>query len=348
MQNATRNAMQHEGARPAPLTDTQKIAQHMARLSIAGLPRNYELLYEAVAGHNAALASDIAALGSHPQQAKLDALGLQYRLVSHCGLAAEAAGSEAGKLLREAAERLADGVRQKHAFLRAAEALLESISGNGDQSLAAFMSEMEFLAASLTSVLSSEAGLEVKLLADAERIEMLERGMSAVQSASVTDALTGLPNRIALTKAIGELYELKEGVAGSALIMVDIDDFKQLNAKYGVQAGNKLMKKLADLFRKSIKKNDHVSRTEGDEFGFLFANVGMREALAIAERLRHSVEDNMVFATSDKGDPGRLTISLGIALSSDAATPAQLEANARVALLAAQSNRRQPVQAFGR
>jgi GGDEF domain-containing protein len=74
----------------------------------------------------------------------------------------------------------------------------------------------------------------------------------------------------------------------------------------------------------------------------------MQDAMTIAERLRSSVEDNLVFATSDKADPGRLTISIGVALSTDAATPGQLQANARVALLAAQSNPRLPVQAFGR
>lgn len=74
----------------------------------------------------------------------------------------------------------------------------------------------------------------------------------------------------------------------------------------------------------------------------------MKDAIAIADRLRASVEDNLVFATSDKTDRGRLTISIGVALSTDAATPGQLQANARVALLAAQSNPRLPVQAFGR
>ena len=57
MQNTTRNAAQREGARPSPQNDAQKIAEHMARLSIAGLPRNYELLHEAVCGRNTALAT---------------------------------------------------------------------------------------------------------------------------------------------------------------------------------------------------------------------------------------------------------------------------------------------------
>lgn len=57
--------------------------------------------------------------------------------------------------------------------------------------------------------------------------------------------------------------------------MVDIDNFTDLNDKYGTQAGNKLLKKLAGLFSKSVKKNDFVARTEADEFALLFSNVGM-------------------------------------------------------------------------
>ena len=44
----------------------------------------------------------------------------------------------------------------------------------------------------------------------------------------------------------------------------------------GMQTGNKLLKKLAGLFRKTVKKNDFIARLEADEFAFLFANVGMK------------------------------------------------------------------------
>lgn len=344
MQNASANALV---PRTAPMADIQKIAQHMARLNVAALPRNYELFHEAIIGLNAGLAQDIAALGPQPQQAMLDELGLKYRLVSHCGLAGEASQNEASRMLREVAERLAEGLRHREAFARACATILKSVSGHEDQSLAAFIGEVDYLSASLSTVLSAEMEIGARLEDDIKRLETLERGISAMQSAAVADRITGLPNRIALNREIAHLYEREEGFAGSALVMVDIDNFTELNDRYGTQAGNKLLKKLAGLFRKSIKKNDFVARTEADEFALLFSNVGMQDALTIAERLRASVEDNLVFATSDKADHGRLTISIGVALSTDAATPGQLQANARVALLAAQSNPRRPVQAFG-
>lgn len=349
MRNAASNAqVQREAARPAVITDIQRIGQHIARLGVAGIPRNYELLYEAIIGQNAALAQDIAALGGSPRQQSLDELGLKYRLVGHCGLVGNASQAETGKILQDAAERLSECLGQKHAFVRVAEAVLRSISDNPNQSLSSFMGEMEFLSTSLGELLNGETSLEAKLRSDVERLEALERGVAAAQSASATDKLTGLPNRIALNKTMLDLYESEDGAAGNALIMVDIDDFKALNARYGTQAGSRLLKKLADLFRKSIKKHDFVARTDGDEFTFLFTNVGMQEAMAIAERLRSSVEDNIVFAATDTVAATKLTISLGIALSADATTASQLQANARIALHAAQSNRRQPVQAFGR
>ncbi|MBB2751827.1 UNVERIFIED_ORG: diguanylate cyclase (GGDEF)-like protein [Rhizobium aethiopicum] len=348
MQNASANTLvPREAAHPTPMADIQRIAQHLARLNVAALPRNYELFHEAIIGLNAGLAQDIAALGPQPQQAMLDELGLKYRLVGHCGLAGETSRNEASRMLREVAKRLAEGLRHKDAFARACGTILKSVSGNDNQSLAAFLGEVDYLSASLATVLSAETEIAAKLQDDIKRLETLERGISAMQSAAVADRITGLPNRIALHREIADLYEREEGFAGSALVMVDIDNFTDLNDRYGTQAGNKLLKKLAALFRKSVKKNDFVARTEADEFAFLFANVGMQDAMTIAERLRASVDDNLVFATSDRADRGRLTISVGVALSTDAATPGQLQANARVALLAAQTNPRQPVQAFG-
>jgi diguanylate cyclase (GGDEF)-like protein len=350
MPTAVANALNaRETARPASVTDIQKVAQHMMRLNVAGLPRNYELFYEALIGLNAGLAQDIAALGPHPQQEALDELGLRYRLVGHYGLAGDHSRNEASRILKETAERLAEGRLHHRAFTRACETVLRSVSGQQDhQSLADFMAEVEYLASSLSAVLAAEQTIGTRLEEDIERLSTLERGISAVQAAAVTDKITSLPNRIGLNRALDNLYGQEVGPAGSALVMIDIDDFKGLNARYGTQTGNKLLKKLASLFRKTVKKNDFIARTEADEFACLFSNVGMQDALAIAERLRSSVEDNLIFAASDTSEAGSLTISVGVALSGDAATSGQLQANARVALLAARTNPRQPVQAFGR
>ncbi|MGV1843956.1 MULTISPECIES: GGDEF domain-containing protein [unclassified Rhizobium] len=325
--------------------DLQKVGHAMAKLNVRGLPRNYQLFHEALFGADRSLSNEIALLGSHPSQAMLDEIGLRYRLVSHCGLVAENTQSETARMLRDVAGQLAEGLRHKQSFVQAVETITQSVNEDPMQSLAAFSAEMDFLNASLTNLMIYETGLTEKLTDQMDRIDTMEKGNAAMRTAVATDRITGLPNQIALINRLIELYD-EDSAQGIALIMVDIDDFGAFNARFGPQAANHLLKKLGGLFRKSIKKNDLVVRMTGDDFCFLVTDVNTEGARAIATRLRTSVEETLVYATSDKSDPGRLSVSTGIALSTDAPSAAQLMAHAEAALARAQGNRRQPIQLF--
>lgn len=327
--------------------DLQKIGQYMAKLKVGGLPRNYQLFHEALYGADRSLSNEIAMLGSQPSQAMLDEIGLKYRLVSHCGLVAEKSQADAAKMLRDVAEQLAEGLKRKQSFVHTVETVTHSVIEDPMQGLAAFSAEMDFLNASLTNLMLYETELTEKLKDEMEKLDTLEKGNAAIRTAAATDRITGLPNQLALINRLTELYEAN-AAQGMALIMVDIDDFRAFNGKYGPQVANQLLKKLGGLFRNSIKKNDLVARMGGDDFCFIVTDVSTEAALAIAGRLRTSVQETLVYATSDKTDPGRLTISAGVALSTDAPTASHLVAHVEAALAAAQANRRQPVQLFSR
>lgn len=349
MGNSSASAAPARGGGASALTDDmQKIAHHMARLNVPGLPRNYELFHEAIIGQNGELARDIAALGLNPPQISLDELGLKYRLVSHCGVAAERSQTEAVLMLRDISEQLVTGLTRKQAFVRSIENVAHSLAEDQDQGLATFVAEMDFLNSAITGLVLAETELAETLSDGAEKLNMIEKGVVAVQAATLRDRLTGLPNRIALTDRLTALYGSAEGAAGSTLVLASIDDFEHLSGRYGTQATNRILRKLGALFRKSIKKNDFVAHVGSDEFAFLFGSTGIQDALAIGERLRSVVEDNIVFATSDKADPGRLTISLGIASGADASTATRLQANGEAALSAAKGDRRMPVKVFSR
>ncbi len=347
MKNSQAGALAHSMAAQgssAPV-DLQKIGHYMAKLKVQGLPRNYQLFHEALFGQDREIAAEIAALGPNPSQSRLDEIGLKHRLVSHCGLVADKSQADAAKMLHEVATQLAEGLKKKHSFMRAVETVAHSVAEDQNQSLAAFTAEMDFLNASLTNLMLYETELTEKLKGEMEKLETMERGNAAIRAAVATDRITGLPNQIALINHLTEFYDGGQ-TTGSALILVDIDDFRAFNDKYGPQPANQLLKKLGALFRKTVKKDDFVARMGGDDFGFLFDNVTTEDAMAIAGRLRSSVEENLVYATTDRTDPGKLTVSIGIALSTDASSAAQLMAQAEAALTAAQSNRRQPVQLF--
>ncbi len=348
MQDAAKNGIAAQG-RKAPAqgaSETEKVVQHMAMLHVQGLPRNYELFHEALFGHNSALTREIAALGARPSQSALDDVGLRHRLIGHCGLAAEKVHGESARILRELADQLCIGLAQKRTLLRALEATARSLSEDNGQAISDIIAETEFMSSALTQFVVTETELSRKLEEGAKTLEAADSGFNAAQQAVLRDRLTSLPNRIAFTSSLEALYAAGAPQTGSALIVADIDHFRAINEKYGAAAGNKLLKKLAGVFRKSIKKDDIVARTDGDEFAFLFTNVSLQSAHAIAERLRSTVEDNLVYATGDGADPGTLTVSIGIALSDEAGSPEQLRAQAALALNVACANSRTPVVAF--
>ncbi|CAN7560300.1 GGDEF domain-containing protein [Rhizobium sp. LjRoot30] len=323
--------------------DAQKIMQVMARRGIAALPRNYELVFEALSGRNPELSADFAALGDQPRQAELDEMGFYHRLVGHCGVAAVKAQTETGALLRGLKEQLATGLSHKRTFLRALELTSRSLRED-DTDIAETLASLDYLTAAMTEFVTVETALGKTLGDGAAALDKLTRGLGAVEKTMLIDKLTQLPNRIAFRKRLDSLYAEGSTPERTAVILADIDHFGLVNAKFGHQAGNRLLKRLASIFRKSVKKNDFVARIGGDDFAFVFSDVDQNDMKAISERLRGTIEENLVFATSDAGADATLTVSIGVALSASAPSAAQLQVNAEAALAAAKNNARHPIR----
>lgn len=323
----------------------QKVAQQMARLNIGGLPRNYELFHEALCGHTPELGRDLMALGHQPSQQALDDIGLRYRLVGHCGLAADTAQGDTTQILQALSQQLAQGLAHKQVFLRALEAIGSSLREEAGGGFADLSGELDFLSASAADLMTSEAEMARNLKDGLSRLDTSDRKVAAARTMVLRDRLTGLPNRIAFSRKLEQLFGSETELGGTALMIVDIDQFSEINQQYGQWAGNRLMKRLAAIFRKSIKKNDFVARIGGDEFAFLFADVSGAAITAIAERLRASVENGLTFATSDGSSQDALTISVGVTMAGDAGSPQQAQSRAEMALATARRSRR-PIVAY--
>lgn len=351
MQQGTNSAFRkpqpsQAGARPGSGADPlQKVAGFMAKHEIAGLPRNYHLVHEAFDGHNAGLARDLAALGQRPAQHALDQLGLKHRLASHCGLAEEKLQPESVALLAQLGEHVGLGILHKQTFAHALETISRSIREDETRGIGELIAELDFLAAAAADLLQTETELALKLKNGLQHIEAANRAAEAAKAMMMKDGLTGLPNRLAFMKRLDGLLE--DGAApAAALIVVDIDDFRSINQQFGQDAGNRLLKHMAAIFRKTIKKNDFVARIDGDAFAFLFRDVTGEDAHVIAERLHAAIENNLVFAAEPGAHCGGLGLSIGIAPSATADSPMQWLANAEKALQAARANPRQPIAVY--
>jgi diguanylate cyclase (GGDEF)-like protein len=144
-----------------------------------------------------------------------------------------------------------------------------------------------------------------------ERAEWQERA-TEFQLMSITDSLTGMPNRRYLEERLAEeLNRSKRYDFPMSFLMIDIDDFKAYNDKNGHQAGDLAIQITGHCLKAALRAADVASRYGGEEFCILLPQTGMVEAGAIADRIRQRV--NSTHYPHGNSQPlGRVTISVGV------------------------------------
>ena len=111
-----------------------------------------------------------------------------------------------------------------------------------------------------------------------------------IQQAARTDALTGLLNHGAMQVRLREeIARARRDEAPLSCVILDLDDFKHVNDSRGHQAGDELLRAVADLLRAELRPYDQVARYGGDEFVLLLPGSDEATAYAVAERVRDAV-----------------------------------------------------------
>jgi len=175
----------------------------------------------------------------------------------------------------------------------------------------------------------------------------LQRQNELLEEMSVTDALTGLDNRKRLAETLASQMALyRRHQRRFAVIMLDIDHFKRLNDTYGHLAGDRVLQRIAEVIKASVRSVDRVARYGGEEFVVVLAEATMWGALETAERIRCAVQNCVI--TQD-GRPLSVTVSLGVALCrEDDARAEDLIARADAALYEAKRAGRNRIQSEAR
>ena len=154
-----------------------------------------------------------------------------------------------------------------------------------------------------------DAMLLMLALADLARKNKVAR-VTAERTAQI-DLLTGLNNRRGFLPVAESLWSLVTRKDSNICVaMIDIDHFKNINDQYGHAVGDRILKKIADELDKSRRKGDLLARWGGEEFTLLLPETNEAEALKVAERFRHNIEQLVV---NDFGRMIRCTISVGVA-----------------------------------
>jgi len=133
-----------------------------------------------------------------------------------------------------------------------------------------------------------------------------------------TDALTGLHNRRAMPeRGRIELKRAKRSGTPVSVVLCDLDHFKNINDKYGHEAGDAALVKTANVLRSALRESDLLGRWGGEEFMAVLPATDRRGAAEVAERMRAAIA-----STTFDGLHERTTISLGVATSQGLDDPA--------------------------
>jgi diguanylate cyclase len=182
------------------------------------------------------------------------------------------------------------------------------------------------------------------LLAGGARMAVSSREQRALnesrQHQAVTDELTGLGNRRQLLDELEKaLVALPIGggqTGGLALLLIDLDHFKEINDSFGHQTGDALLRQIGPRIRQVVRRNDLVARLGGDEFAVLLYGANAYKAAAVAHRITTLLEQPIDVSSASL----HVGASIGVALAPEhASNAADLLRCADIAMYRAKSER---------
>ncbi|MBK5258208.1 MAG: diguanylate cyclase [Thermoanaerobaculia bacterium] len=143
--------------------------------------------------------------------------------------------------------------------------------------------------------------LQKELIETNRRLELL----------SITDGLTKLHNHRFFQDELARAFEESARYERPlSLAMIDIDFFKKVNDTYGHAVGDDVLKRVAVLYRDSVRSTDLVARYGGEEFAVMMPETALADAITFAEKIRNMVESTPIETQSG---PLSITVSLGVA-----------------------------------
>jgi diguanylate cyclase (GGDEF)-like protein len=165
-----------------------------------------------------------------------------------------------------------------------------------------------------------------------------------IQRQATTDGLTGLVNHKTFYEILEkELWRSRRYGGRISLIMVDIDNLKNINDAYGHRAGDKAIREISRRIKECVRQIDTAARYGGDEFAVILLNSSIEDAIIVAQRMVDAVASSQ---TTWQKEQIPLSISVGLGQYDAETTPEDITSRSDQALYMAKQAGKNTVRIF--
>lgn len=324
-----------------------RVATAMRQMGIDGLPRNYELVYEAYAGCNPDLVRDFIALGKYKTQAALDELGRKYLPHQH---EASVLQRSAGAISSEMSNFM-DLLTQERSSLTDYGRLIGEASqvirnAAGDEG--ALGSSLEALQRATELRVTHTAEMAEKVAAQSAVMDGIQKEMAEFEAMKFVDPPTKLGNRRAFNKALARVYANAELPMLCGVVIAEVDAERRFSPGQIEALSDHLVTFYGNLIRQAFPASALAVRFDGLRFGFLFHTAEESEVTRLVDLLRAAFQTVALRDPRTGRNLGHLTLSAGACMSDRADSAFDLSAACERALMEAKGAGGDQIVIYGR
>jgi diguanylate cyclase len=337
--------MQYQQTRVQSAEFLRLAVGHMGRQQAALDPANYTLWYEHAAGLNPSLSRILdERLSAQLPLTDADVARLYAEhIASRDAQAVARIHERLVALLRETSAVINQTGTHASQFSQSLENHTQRLSRpDAADSIHAVLGE---LLAETQKMSSVNLTLSRQLDTRAQEVQSLTQRLERAEAEALNDPLTGLLNRRGFEQAFADLGAQSGALQGTAVLVADIDRFKDINDTHGHPVGDQVLRGVAQVLRARIKGADIAARLGGDEFAILLPNTAMQGAMALAEQIRTALLHARLRRVNSDQEIGQVTVSVGVAHLNEAGSLDRLLHSADAALYVAKREGRNRVRA---